>query len=135
MARRRSIGRDISLTSTRNLGVSATVRQLRELGDHVVQAAKDALQQGAEEIVNDAKSRCPVKLGTLRDSIKSKPNNDGSVYRISASAENNGFDYAPIIEYAPYGTPFMKPAYEANINRIYNNIRTSIRQATETGHA
>lgn len=86
-------------------------------------------------IVNDAKSLCPVKSGTLRDSIKSKPNNDGSVYRISASAENNGFDYAPIIEYAPYGTPFMKPAYEANINRIYNNIRTSIRQATETGHA
>ena len=57
------------------------VRRIREYGLEVEKAAKAALAEGAEIIVNDAKSRCPVAassnaiqkrgldVGALRDSI------------------------------------------------------------------
>ncbi len=120
---------------TGNLGVNETVRQLRELGEHVVEAAKASLAQGAADVVADAKSRCPVRTGNLRDSIKATPNRDGSSYKISANAQKDGFCYGQVVEFSPkINKPFLYPALEANIGRIYTNVRDSIRHAVETGH-
>ena len=138
MARRRTSARRGGFSrDTGNLGVNETVRQLREIGEHVVQAAKSSLAQGAADVVTDAKNRCPVRTGKLRDSIKAEAHRDGASYKISANAQNNGFYYGQIVEFSPKEgyRPFLYPALEANVGRIYSNVRDSIRQAVETGHA
>ena len=138
MARRRDWRRRGAFTrdTGSSLGTNETLRQLREIGEHVVQAAKDALKQGADEVVADAKSRCPVKTGKLRDSIKVEPKNDGAVYIISANAEKNGFCYGAVVEFSPkINKPFLYPAIEANYGRVMGNIRAAINSAIQTGHA
>ena len=138
MARRRSHYRDRGFSrQTSNLGTSETLRQLREMGDHVVEAAQTELARGAAEVVADAKSRCPVRTGKLRDSIKATPNSSATSYNISADAQNDGYYYGQIVEFSPKPefTPFLYPALDANIGRIYGNIRAAINRAVQTGHA
>ena len=141
MARRRSSSgrryRDFSRGVSDVIGLPETMRRLREMGDHVVQAAKNALKQGADEVVADAKNRCPVRTGALKNSIRAEPNRDGTVYKIVADAEKDGFCYGQIVEFSPKEgyRPFLYPALEANYGRIQANIRAAIRQAAETGHA
>ena len=135
MARSRSSGgrryRDFSRGISDTISLPETMRQLREMGEHVVQAAKDALKQGADEVVADAKNRCPVKTGKLRDSIRAKTNSDGTVYTIVADADRNGFCYGQIVEFSPKEgyTPFLYPALEANYGRVMANIRAAVNRA------
>lgn len=117
-----------------NVGIRETLRRLREIGTHVESAAKRALKESVDMVVADIKERCPVRTGKLRDSIKAEANSDGTVYKIIASAENEGVDYSRLVEYSPRGTPFMQPALEANKDRVYDNIRAAARRAFETGH-
>lgn len=128
--------RDFSRGVSAPIGLQQTLRELREIGEHVVTAAKDALKVGADEVVADAKSRCPVKSGNLRDSIKAEPKNDGAAYEISANADNNGFCYGQIVEFSPkINKPFLYPALEANYGRVMSNIRAAINNAARTGRA
>lgn len=103
---------------------------LRLRGEHVLAAAKQALRQGAQDIVTDAKSRVPVKTGKLRDSIHSIEKADGAVQEITADAKNeNGVPYGKIVEYSPQiNRPFLFPAIEANRNGINRKIANAIRQ-------
>lgn len=120
-----------------NLGTAETLRQLREIGEHVVNAAKEALKEGVDEVVADAKSRCPVRTGRLRNSIKATPNRSATSYQISANAQSDdGFYYGQIVEFSPKPefTPFLYPALDANVGRIYGNIRAAINLAIQTGH-
>ena len=135
MARRRY--RDFSRGLSDNLGLPETLRRLRVMGEHVVQAAKDALKHGADEVVADAKSRCPVRTGKLRDSIRAEPNRESTSYKIVADADNNGFCYGQIVEFSPKEgyTPFLYPALEANYGRVMGNIRAAINSAIQTGRA
>lgn len=135
MAQRRA--RDFSRGVSSDLGMRETLRQLREIGEHVVTAAKDALKQGADEVVADAKSHCPVRTGKLRDSIRAEANRAGTSYKIVADADNNGFCYGQIVEFSPKEgyKPFLYPALEANYGRVMGNIRAAIDRATQTGHA
>ena len=100
-----------------------------------MQAAKDALKQGADEVVADAKSRCPVRTGKLRDSIRAEPNREGTSYKIIADADNNGYQYGQIVEFSPKEgfTPFLYPALEANYGRVMSNIRTAISNVIGSG--
>ena len=133
MARR---NRDFSRGVSDTIGLQETMRQLREMGEHVVTAAKTALARGAAEVVADAKSRCPVKTGRLRNSIRAEPNRNGTMYKISADADNNGFCYGQVVEFSPkINKPFLYPALDANYGRIQSEIRAAIRQALETGQA
>lgn len=113
-----------------------TLQELRELGEHVVSAAKQALKEGADEVVTDAKSRCPVKTGKLRDSIQAIPNRDKTAYAISANAKNaNGIAYGVYVEFAPkINKPFLYPAMDAQRDNVNNKIRDAIKQAINTGH-
>lgn len=138
MARRSRHYRDRGFSrQMSNLGMPETLRQLREMGEHVVEAAKTELARGAAEVVADAKSRCPVRTGKLRESIKATPNSSATFYNISADAQNNGFYYGQIVEFSPKPefTPFLYPALDANIGRIYGNIRAAVNRAVQTGHA
>ena len=116
--------------------VSRTVEQLREMGERVVAAAKASLLEGAELVVADAKSRCPVKTGKLRDSIKAVSQMDGAVYEISASAKNSKkIAYGQFVEFDPrINRPFLYPAMDANRSIIANDVKDAIKQAIDRGH-
>lgn len=112
-----------------------TLENLREMGEHVANAAKRALRNGAYRVVADAKNRVPVRTGKLRDSIKATPNSDGSSYKISADAKNRGYRYGKVIEYANNREKaFLHPALDANRQQIRENIKNAARQAVRQGH-
>lgn len=117
------------------LSASQTVRRLREAGKHVEAAAKQALRNGADAVVADAKSRVPVRTGNLKNSIKAEPNRDGSAYKISANAQKNGVAYGQFVEFNPaYKKPFLYPALDAHRQQIRENIKDAAQQALRRGH-
>ena len=130
----------------------AVEQHLRELGEHVLQAAKAALKEGADMVVKDAKSRCPVyeghkkkngqiyhwagaKPGALRDSIQAESNTKGTVYAISANAKSeDGYLYGQILEFSPrVNRPFLYPALDANRQAVSDMIQDAIKNAIRRG--
>ena len=117
-----------------------TLAALREMGEHVVEAAKAELKKGADEIVADVKSRCPVKTGRLRDSIKAVSNRDGSVYWITANASvespkspTGRFYYGAVVEFSPkINRPFLYPALDAHRQKIYDGVGKAISNAARS---
>ena len=118
------------------LSTAQTIKKLREIGEHVVNAAKKALEEGANQVKDTAKQNCPIRTGKLRDSIKATPQRGGATYKISADAFNDkGVNYGRIVEYSPrINRPFMYPALETNRAQIYNNIKGAIKEAVDRGH-
>ena len=141
MAGSRSHYNDRGFIRGRNTGMSTskTLAALREMGNHVVQSAKEALKQGADIVVAEAKSRCPVKTGRLRDSIKAIPNSSGTVFAISANAfrtDNEGrtYYYGARVEFDPkINKPFMYPAMDARRNEVYSMVKDAISDAIRRG--
>ena len=112
-----------------------TLENLRELGGHVADAAKQALKRGAYTVAADAKSRVPVKTGKLRDSIKVTANSDGSKYKVSADAQNRGYKYGKVIEYGrDRERAFLHPALDSHKEQIRENIKNAARDAIRRGH-
>lgn len=105
--------------------------KLRALGEDILTAAKIELAIGADNIVQDAKSRVPVKTGKLRDSIKATELEDGIVYEFSANATNEkGIAYGQFVEFSPkINKPFLYPAIRANKKFIKRNIKIAVQEA------
>lgn len=131
-----------AITSHR-LNTAKALAELRELGEHVVAAAKAELKRGAEKVVADAKARCPVKTGALRNSIRAEPNKDATVYQIVADASvptnhpdspDGRFYYGAVVEFSPkINKPFLYPAMDANRQQIRDNIDAAITNAARSG--
>lgn len=120
------------MTSNNSLNgreITQIMQNLRRRGRDIEQAAKQALRESAEEIVQDAKSRAPVKTGNLRDSIHAIEENEGLSYKIVADAINEqGKQYAKIVEYSPkINKPYLFPAIEDNRNNINRRIAQAVR--------
>lgn len=98
--------------------------QIRALfGEDAVNAVKNAIAESANEIVADAKTRCPKKTGKLRDSIKAEKQNGGATFKISS------LYYGRFVELSPrINRPFLYPALDANRNRIREKIKTALRR-------
>lgn len=110
--------------------VNSFVRQLREKGEHVVEAAKRTLKIGAYDVLSDAQNNCPEKTGRLKESLSVIEEEDGAAFEIKADAKNqDGVPYGQFVEYAPWGTPFLLPALESNSDRIRHNIKQAIDDA------
>lgn len=115
-------------------GVSEAVRKLRMKGEHVLTAAKQALKEGADMVVNDAKSRCPVRTGALKNSIKAESLEYGAAYEISADAKNqNNVAYGQFVEFSPNGHPFLYPALDAQRDAVNNHVKQAIDNAVARG--
>lgn len=122
------------------------IRRILELyGEKAAEAARKALRENAENLVTAARELVPVEKGfyrgrqhklkhpgRLRDSIHVEESGKDKIRVVADAKDDKGYCYAPIIEYAPWGTPFMKPAYEAKkvemINHSKDVIRAAIRQ-------
>lgn len=115
--------------------VQAAMQKLREKGQRVLEAAKTALKEGVDLIVADAKSRCPVDTGKLRDSIQDTSYETGGLYILSADATNDkGIAYGQFVEFDPaVNRPFMYPAMEAHRQEVNDRIKTAIDRAIATG--
>ena len=131
--------KDVGFARGRMTGMSVakTIAELREMGEHVVEAAKAELKKGVDAVVADAKSHCPVRTGKLRDSIKAEANKDGTVYWLSANASTLSaksptglFYYGAAVEFSPkINKPFLYPAMEAHRQEIENNVDNAIQNA------
>lgn len=102
-----------------------------ELGSTAVEAAKAALSAIADEIVEDAKSRCPVRTGRLRDSIHKVITSGGTRVKVVADAKaDDGTMYGKIVEFSPsINEPFLYPAYDAKRGEIAGIVADYIRKA------
>lgn len=103
---------------------------LISLGEKVTEAAKTALQDGADTVVNDAKSRCPVDTGALRDSIHKQTTGKGLKIKIVADAETDeGIPYGKIVEFSPkINKPFLYPALDAARDGIRKNVANAVKE-------
>ncbi len=112
-------------------GVDEAVKKLRAKGEEVLLAAKSALKDGVDLIVADAKSRCPVDTGKLKDSVKAVDLEQGAAYELSANATNaKKIAYGQFVEFSPkINKPFLYPAVDANINYVKNNIKQAVESA------
>lgn len=119
----------MSVGSINGRAIREIMEQLRRRGRQIEAAAKSALRESAAEIVQDAKSRAPVKTGNLRDSIHAIEENEGLSYKIVADAINEqGKQYAKIVEYSPkINKPYLFPAIEDNKNNINRRIAQAVR--------
>ena len=112
---------------------------LRELGEAATAAAKSALADGAEIVMQEAKSRCPVYKGNdhrvvkgaLRDSIHAVKLKGGAKYKIVADAKSHdGIFYGKLVEFSPkINKPFMYPAMDARRDEVRNKIVDAVREA------
>ena len=112
---------------------------LRELGENAAKAAKDALADGAEIVMQEARNRCPVYKGNdcrvvkgaLRDSIHAVKQKGGAKYKIVADAtSHDGIFYGKLVEFSPaINKPFMYPAMDARRDEVRNKIIDAVREA------
>ena len=133
--RRRHRERSYQRGYTSIMGTGQAVTKLREIGEHVVTEAKAALAEGAQLIVDEAKSRVPVKSGKLRDSIKAVSEQEGAAYVLSANAKNkNGIAYGQFVEWSPkINQPFLYPAMDAKRGEVYALVKDAIKEAIDRG--
>ena len=112
---------------------------LKELGTAAENAAKAALEEGADMLVKEAKARCPVYDGddprvvkaALRDSIHAEKAKGGKEYRIVADAQaQDGLFYGKMVEFSPkINKPFLYPAMEAKRKEIQQKMVAAVREA------
>lgn len=112
---------------------------LKELGTAAENAAKAALEEGADILVKEAKARCPVYdgddprvvKGALRDSIHAEKEKGGKEYRIAADAQaQDGLFYGKMVEFSPkINKPFLYPAMEAKRKEIQQKMVAAVREA------
>ncbi len=102
---------------------------LKQIGEKVSTTTKKALQECSKMLVNEAKSRCPVDSGRLRDSIHAEKQKSGTRYKIVADAKDNeGRYYGRIVEYSPkINRPFMYPAMDSLKEQIKEKLINAVR--------
>ena len=120
-------------------GYQSAEEILRELGENATKAAKDALADGAEIVMQEARNRCPVYKGNdnrvvkgaLRDSIHAVKQKGGAKYKIVADAvSHDGIFYGKLVEFSPkINKPFMYPAMDARRDEVRNKIINAVREA------
>ena len=112
---------------------------LKDLGESATQAAKDALADGVDIVMQEAKTRCPVYKGNdrrvvkgaLRDSIHAVKLKGGAKYKIIADAvSHDGIFYGKLVEFSPaVNRPFMYPAMDAKRDEVRSKIIEAVREA------
>lgn len=106
-------------------------RVFATLGESIIEKCKAALKDGADAVVEDAKSRVPVRTGKLQESIHAEPKNDGKEYRIVADAKNGKVYYGKLVEFSPkINHPFLYPALHAHEGEIKDRISKAIKEGS-----
>ena len=96
-----------------------------EIKKQLTEGQRHAIAQGANLIRDDAKRRCPVRRGVLRDSIKARMKVGCPEGYVSAGIYKPGAPaYSPHAHLVEFGTvrmqarPFLRPAFDENIAAV-----------------
>ena len=120
-----------------------TIRRILKMyGEKAAKAARQALRDNAETLVQAVRELAPIEKefykkrkyklkhpGRLRDSVHIEDGKKDTIRVVADAKDDKGFCYVPIIEYTPRGQPFMKPAYEAKKISMINHSKDLIRAA------
>ena len=111
--------------------MSSLSEVFQDIGEKATRAAKDALSHGADMVVNDAKSRCPVRTGALKESIHKVVLRGGTKIKVVADTTNdNGVPYGRFVEFSPkINEPFLYPALDAARSTIRENIAKAVQES------
>ena len=112
-------------------GAEKAEQRLAALGEDVLFAVKIALAESVQNIVFDAKTRCPVKTGKLKASIKAVDLGNGIAYALGADAHNDkGIAYGQFVEFSPkINRPFIYPAIRANLRKLKQDLKFAMQDA------
>lgn len=102
---------------------------LKQIGEKVSKTTKEALKECSDMLVQEARSRCPVDSGRLRDSIHAEKKKSGTKYQVIADAKDDeGRYYGRIVEYSPkINKPFMYPAMDSLRNTIKEKLIDAVK--------
>lgn len=120
-----------------------TIKKILELyGEKAASAARQAIKENGETLAQAARELAPVETGfyggrqhklkhpkRLKESIHVEEKSKDKVWVVADATDDKGFCYARVIEYAPYGKPFMMPAYAAKKIEMINHAKDVIRAA------
>lgn len=103
------------------------------LSERIVKNCKEVLLRGANLIVEDAKSRCPVQTGNLRDSIHIQTTQNSNKVKIVADAKaDDGEYYGKVVEFSPkINKPYLYPAFDAHADSIKAEMGEAIKKGLE----
>ena len=107
------------------------------LGKDVTEKAKAALEEGAQIVVDEAKSRVPVKTGALKNSIHYIKQKKGTKIKIVADATKSSKDGEPVqygqyVEFSPrINKPFLYPAMDGKRAEVRQKVIDAIKEACE----
>lgn len=107
---------------------------LREIGKGIEENAVKALEDGANIIVKDAKSRINTVSGDLAESVHLEKSKKGTYIKIVADATNpkNDVKYGKLVEFFPGREhPFLYPAYDSNRDTVKNMVVDAIQGAVK----
>lgn len=107
---------------------------LREIGKGIEENAVKALEDGANIIVKDAKSRINSVSGDLAESVHLEKSKNGTYIKIVADATNpkNDVKYGKLVEFFPGREhPFLYPAYDSNRDTVKNMVVDAIQGAVK----
>ena len=108
---------------------------LQELyGEKVVAAVRRQMEEEAEAIVQDMKSRVPVRTGALKNTIRWHWNKKKTAIEIVADAANpkNNVKYGRYVEFSPrINKPFFYPAMDAHRNGYKDRLMNAMKKAIE----
>lgn len=99
-------------------GVDELMNKFMILEDEATSAAIEAVQANVDAIVADAQSLCPVRTGTLRDSIQGDVVVDG--WNVMGTVGTDVY-YGEYVEFGTYkmaAEPYLTPAFEANAPQL-----------------
>lgn len=136
------------MLSVKVIGEKELVDKLKKLSAGKIQdAVYVALREATDIIAADAKRRCPVETGALRDSITPRTFKDdktginGYVYceypkteRKPSFKGQKQLYYAMAVEYGnrhAIAQPFLKPALRANKKRALALVLSALGEATK----
>lgn len=112
-------------------GAEKAEQRLAALGEDVLFAVKIALAESVQNIVFDSKTRCPVRTGKLKESIKAVDLGNGVAYALGADAHNDkGIAYGQFVEFSPkINRPFIYPAIRANLRKLKQDLKFAMQDA------
>lgn len=100
--------------------------RLPEISVEIHVIVQEALEQGAEEVVLQAKQQVPVNTGRLRDAIHTDTEPEG-VYVVAGDDEAW---YGHLVEHGTAKTPprpFLVPALDERRSEVIDRVRTRLR--------
>ena len=109
-------------------GVKETLAQIDLRNKKVRQAVQEQVNKSALNIQREAKKRCPVDTGALRNSITV------DFYGIMSAEIGPHMPYAPYVEFGTRkmaAKPYLFPAYEQEKPHFEKGIAAAVKEAVE----